>query len=111
LSGKHVKTLDGTENDFLRLPAALSIRDTDVAIGDLGGRVTIIDKTNKLVAQLGDSGDEKKRATNKIPPDQWVDGQFIAPHGLTWDKQGDLYVSEYMLAGRVVKLKRLKPQS
>ena len=33
-----------------------------MAIGDLGGRVTIIDKTNKLVAQLGDSGDEKKRA-------------------------------------------------
>ena len=23
--------------------------------------------------------------------------------GLTWDKQGDLYVSEYMLAGRVVE--------
>jgi hypothetical protein len=37
-----------------------------------------------------------------------VDGEFIAPHGLTWDKQGNIYVSEYMLAGRVVKLKRLK---
>jgi DNA-binding beta-propeller fold protein YncE len=107
LAGKHVKTLDGTENDFLRLPSVLDIRETDVAIGDLAGRVTIIDKENKLITQLGDGGDPKRPPTNKIPPDQWVDGQFISPHGLSWDKQGNLYVSEWMLAGRVVKLKRL----
>jgi hypothetical protein len=107
LAGKHVKTFDGTENDLLRLPSALSIRDKEIAIGDLAGRVTILDKENKPVAQLGDSGDPKKRATNRIPPDQWVDGQFIAPHGVSWDRKGNLYVSEWMLAGRVVKLKRL----
>jgi hypothetical protein len=107
LAGKHVKTVDGAENDFLRLPSVLSIRGTDVAIGDLAGRVTIIDKDNKPVAQLGDSGDKKKQATNKITPDQWVDGQFIAPHGLSWDKQGNLYVAEWNLSGRVVKLKRV----
>jgi DNA-binding beta-propeller fold protein YncE len=107
LEGRHVKTLDGSANDFLRLPSVLNIRDTDVAIGDLAGRVTIIDKDDKLVTHLGDSGDPTKRATNKIAPDQWVDGQFIAPHGLSWDKEGNLYISEWMLAGRVVKLKRL----
>jgi len=108
LEGKHLKTVDGTENDFLRLPSVLSIRGTDVAIGDLAGRVTIIDKDNKLVTQLGDGPDPKKRATNKITPDQWVDGQFIAAHGLSWDKQGNLYVAEWNLSGRVVKLKRVK---
>ncbi len=108
LAGKHVKTVDGTENDFLRLPSVLNIRGNDVAIGDLQGRVTILDKDNKLVTHLGDSGDPKKRGTNKIPPEQWVDGQFIAPHGLSWDRKGNLYVSEWMLAGRVVKLRRVK---
>lgn len=108
LEGKHVKTLDGTENDFLRLPSALNIRGGDVAIGDLAGRVTILDKDNHLVTQIGDSGDPRKRATNGIAPDQWVDGQFIAPHGLSWDGKGNLYVSEWMLAGRIVKLKRVK---
>jgi hypothetical protein len=107
LAGKHVKTVDGTENDFLRLPSVLSIRGTEVAIGDLAGRVTILDKDNKLITQLGDSGDEKKRATNKITPDQWVDGQFIAPHGLSWDRQGNIYIAEWNLSGRVVKLKRV----
>jgi DNA-binding beta-propeller fold protein YncE len=107
LEGKHVKTLDGSEHDFLRLPSVINIRETDIAIGDLAGRVTIIDRDNRLVTHLGDSGDPKKRATNRITPDQWVDGQFIAPHGLSWDRQGNLYVSEWMLAGRVVKLRRL----
>ena len=108
LEGKYVKTVDGTDNDFLRLPAALSIRGTDVAIGDLKGRVTIIDRDNKLAAQLGDSGNEKKQATNQIPPEQWVDGQLISPHGVSFDGEGSLYVSEWALTGRVVKLKRVK---
>ena len=107
LDGKHLKTLDGAENDFLRLPSALNIRGTDLAIGDLKGRVTILDRDNRLVAQIGDSGNDKKQGTNAVPPDQWVDGQFIAPHGVSWDGEGSLYVSEWSLAGRVVKLKRV----
>jgi DNA-binding beta-propeller fold protein YncE len=105
--GKHLKTLDGTEKDFLRRPAALSIRGTDVAIADLKGRVTILDRNDKLATQLGDSGQEKKQATNEIPSDQWVDGEFIAPHGVSFDAEGNLYVSEWALAGRVVKLARV----
>ncbi len=108
LEGKHLKTLDGTENDFLRLPATLHIRNTDLAIGDLGGRVTILDKDNKLVAHIGDQVDPKKRATNKLPREQWLEGIFVSPHGITWDKVGNLYVEEWMAVGRVVKLKRLK---
>lgn len=108
LDGKHLKTLDGTDNDFLRLPSVLNIRGTDVVIGDLKGRVTILDKDNKLITHLGDSGDAQKQGTNKLGPEHWVDGQFIAPHGLSWDRQGNLYVAEWNLAGRVVKLKRVK---
>jgi DNA-binding beta-propeller fold protein YncE len=105
--GKHLKTLDGTANDFLRRPAALSIRGTDVAIADLKGRVTILDRDDKLAAQLGDSGQEKKQATNQVAPEQWVDGEFIAPHGVSFDAGGNLYVSEWAAAGRVVKLARV----
>ena len=108
LDGKHLKTLDGTANDFLRRPSVLNIRGTDVVIGDLKGRVTILDKDNKLVTHLGDSGNAAKQATNKITPDQWVDGEFIAPHGLSWDKQGNLYIAEWNLSGRIIKLKRVK---
>jgi DNA-binding beta-propeller fold protein YncE len=108
LEGKHVKTLDGTEGELLRRPATLDQRGTDLVIGDLAGRVTILNQENKLVTHLGDNTDPKKRATNKIPPEQWVDGQFIAPHGVCWDQKGNLYVGEWIAVGRVVKLKRLK---
>jgi DNA-binding beta-propeller fold protein YncE len=108
LEGQHLKTLDGTENDQLRLPATLHIRGTDLAIGDLGGRVTILDRENKLVAHLGDQVDPRKRATNKLPREQWLDGVFVSPHGICWDRQGNLYVEEWMAVGRVVKLKRVK---
>ena len=107
LDGKHLKTLPG-DGDLLRLPATLHIRGTDLAVGDLSGRVSIFDKDNKLVTHLGDNMDPKKRATNKVTRDGWLDGQFIAPHGVCWDKQGNLYVEEWMAIGRVVKLKRVK---
>jgi DNA-binding beta-propeller fold protein YncE len=105
--GKYIRTLDGAANDFLRRPAALSIHGKDLAIADLKGRVTLLEG-DTLAAQLGDSGDEKKQATNQIAPDNWVDGEFIAPHGVSFDAEGNLYVSEWALAGRVVKLARVK---
>jgi hypothetical protein len=86
----------------------LNIRGTDLVVGDLAGRVTIFDKDNKLITHLGDNVDPKKRATNKVPPEEWVDGQFIAPHGICWDQKGNLYVHEWMAVGRVIKLKRVK---
>jgi DNA-binding beta-propeller fold protein YncE len=108
LEGKHIKTLDGTENDFLRLPATLHLRGTDLVIGDLSGRVTILDKDNKLVTHLGDQMDTKLRATNKLTPEQWMEGKFASPHGVCWDNKGNLYVEEWMLQGRIIKLKRMK---
>lgn len=107
LEGKHLKTMPG-DGDLLRLPATLHIRGTDLAVGDLSGRVSIFDKDNKLVTHLGDNMDPKKRATNRVPRDGWMDGQFIAPHGVCWDKQGNLYIEEWMAIGRIVKLKRIK---
>ncbi|MFN0122417.1 MAG: hypothetical protein ACKV2V_18130 [Blastocatellia bacterium] len=105
--GKHVRTLAG-DGDLLRLPATLHIRGGDLVVGDLSGRVTILDKDNKLVTHIGDNIDPKKRATNKVPASEWLDGQFVAPHGISWDQKGNLYVEEWMLAGRIVKLKRVK---
>lgn len=106
LAGKHVRTLEGN-NELLRLPATLHLRGTDLAIGELDGRVTILDKDNNLVTHMGEGPDPAKRKTNKVPPAEWLDGQFVAPHGITWDKQGNLYVEEWMLSGRIVKLKRV----
>jgi DNA-binding beta-propeller fold protein YncE len=107
LDGEHHQTLDGSEDDLLRLPATLAQRGEDLVVGDLAGRLTILDGQNRLITHLGDNLDPKKRATNRLPETEWLDGQFIAPHGVCWDRDGNLYVEEWMAIGRIVKLRRL----
>ena len=104
-------SLDGNHAGFvtedMRLPSNMDQRGGDLVIADLAGKITILDKENKVVTHIGDNTDPKKRATNQIPPDQWVDGVFISPHCPRWDKHGNLYVHEWLTAGRVIKLKRI----
>jgi hypothetical protein len=51
-------------------------------VPNLGPRVTIVDHTGKRIARLGGIGPG-------IGPTE-----FLAPHGLTVDSHGDLYVGE-----------------
>ena len=99
---------DGMVTEDLRLPSNFHQRGPDIVIADLQGRVTIIDKDNKLITHLGDNEDPKLRGQNPVPPEQWKDGQFISPHCPRWDAEGNLYVAEWLSSGRITKLKRLK---
>jgi hypothetical protein len=50
---------------------------------NLGPRLSIVDRTGKLVARLG----------GQDGPGQET-GRFLAPHGLAVDSRGDIYVGE-----------------
>src|SRR6266571_784380 len=104
LDGKHISFVT---NDF-RLPSNFDQRGQDLAVADLQGRVTILGKDNKVITHLGDNPDPAKRGKNGVPPEQWVDGQFISPHCPRWDARGNLYVAEWLSNGRITKLKRVK---
>ena len=91
----------------LRLPCAMSFRNGQVAVAELEGRVTILDKDNKEVAHLGDNPDLKQRANYNVPPDQWKPGIFTAPHGVSFDHLGNVYVMDWNASGRVSKFKHL----
>lgn len=103
LDGKFVKMV----TEELRRPCHMHQRGEDLVIADLAGRVTIFDKNNKLITHLGDNPDPKKRANNGVPREQWVDGEFIAPHCARWDADGNLYVLDWVAVGRVTMLKRV----
>jgi hypothetical protein len=103
LDGKHIKF--ATEG--FRLPGHFDQRGDDLLVGDLHSLITIVDKDYKVIVQLGDNPDEKQRGSPNPKPAQWKDGVFIAPHSARWDAQGNLYVAEYMKAGRVNKLRRV----
>lgn len=88
----------------LRRPCAASIHGDHVAIAELEARVTIIDKSNQPVAFLGDNPDKSLWAKFPAAQSEWKDGLFTAPHGLSYDKDGNLYVQDWNQTGRITKM-------
>lgn len=88
----------------LRRPCAASILGDNVAIAELESRVAILDKDNKVISVLGDNPDKGQWAKFDVPVAAWKEGIFTAPHGLTYDKEGNLYVQDWNKTGRLTKL-------
>ncbi len=104
-------TMDGKHVDFIpgfRLPCHFDERQGLVVIPDLHGRVTLMDKSNALVAQLGDSNAENwNNPLRREPRDKFIPGQFICPHGACFDHNGNIFVVEWVEVGRVTKLRKV----
>jgi hypothetical protein len=97
--------------DANHLPCAVSFHGQNVAIAELDGRVAIIDGTNKVVSVLGENPDPKLRGNFGAPIDQWKEGVFTAPHGLSYDKEGNLYVEDWNKSGRISKMIKIPAQA
>jgi hypothetical protein len=72
--------------------------------------LTLLNAKNEVVARLGDdvarvTGQDGGQIRGK--PDLWQDGKFVHPHDACFDKNGDIFVAEWVATGRVSKLKRL----
>lgn len=104
-------TLDGRHVDFIpgfRLPCHFHEHDGLVVVPDLHGRVTLMDGANQLVAHLGDSGVENwNNPLRREPREKFIPGQFICPHGAWFDRDGNLFVVEWVEVGRVTKLRKV----
>jgi hypothetical protein len=96
----------GTFAEGLRLPSALSIYRDELAVGELDGRVTILDKAGKVIATIGQNDNADQTKSNKAPPEIWQPGLFYAVHGVTYDKRGNLLVTEFNQFGRMTRVVR-----
>ena len=92
----------------LGMPTSVSIQGDFVSVPDLHGRLVILDKENKIISVVGENPDPKKGSAYGIPQDQWVEGAFSGTHGSAWDTDGNLYVQDWNIAGRLMKLVRAK---
>ncbi|HYR58115.1 MAG TPA: hypothetical protein VEO95_05780 [Chthoniobacteraceae bacterium] len=88
------------------LPAAVAILGDYAVIGEIKGRVTILDKAGQVVTTLGANDHADEVGTNKTEPDKWRPGIVTAPHGVAFDANGNVFVSEYNLYGRVHRFDR-----
>ncbi|YCM46176.1 hypothetical protein V2O64_09110 [Verrucomicrobiaceae bacterium 227] len=96
----------GVHSKYLRRPCAVSILGDYAAVAELEGRVTIVGKNGEHLAFLGDQPDPKLWAKKPVPENELYDGLFTAPHGLSWDAEGNIIVQDWNVTGRVTKLKR-----
>ena len=90
----------------IRRPCSFSFFGEHVAVAELQGRVAILDKAGAVVATLGDNPDQNQWAKFNIAPELWKDGIFIAPHGVSFDAKGNLFVQDWNFVGRLTKLRR-----
>jgi DNA-binding beta-propeller fold protein YncE len=92
----------------LGMPTSASVQGDYVAVPDLQGRLVILDKSNTIMAVLGFNSDPAKRGAFNVPQEQWIEGIFSGTHGSSWDKEGNLYVQDWNVSGRIMKLVRVK---
>ena len=92
----------------LGMPTSAVVQGDYVSVPDLKGRVVILDKTNTIMAVLGFNPDPAKGGNFKVPQDQWIEGIFSGTHGSSWDKDGNLYVQDWNVSGRIMKLVRVR---
>ena len=92
----------------LGMPTSAAVQGDYVSVPDLHGRVVILDKSNTIMAVLGHNADPANRGNFNVPQAQWVEGVFSGTHGSYWDKEGNLYVQDWNVSGRIMKLVRVK---
>ena len=92
----------------LGMPTSVAVQGDYVSVPDLHGRVVILDKTNTIIAVLGHNPDRRKGASFGIKQESWVEGHFSGTHGSFWDAAGNLYVQDWNVSGRIMKLVRVK---
>lgn len=102
LEGKFI----GVHSRGLRLPCMVDLMGEFCAVAELEARVTILDKEGVPVAFLGDNPNKGQWAKFGVAPTDFKEGVFTAPHGLCFDKTGNLYVQDWNATGRVTKLVR-----
>jgi hypothetical protein len=106
LDGKHIGFVEG-----LLFPAHFDIRGEVLLVPDLHARVSLFDKDNKPILHLGDDAAWRKKALDgfkmRQKPETCEPGKFIHPHDACFDRDGNIFVVEWVQTGRVSLLKKV----
>lgn len=89
-------------------PTSVAIHKDFVSVPDLYGRLVILDKSNTIISVLGHNSDPETRRNFNVPQEDWIEGVFSGTHGSYWDADGNLYVQDWNVDGRIMKLVRFR---
>jgi hypothetical protein len=107
-------TLDGQPGSVchdVSFPAHFDIRGDVLLVPDLHARVSLFGADNQVLVHLGHDPDWTKQVLDgfkiRTQPDRWPAGKFIHPHDACFDKDGNLFVAEWVATGRVSFLRHV----
>jgi NHL repeat len=118
--GNHRIAVYDLDGNFLRLveaglrsPSGLAVRGEDLVVAELEARLTILDREDRVVERIGDDAEAMARrdwpnardAAGRTVRPELRPGFFNSPHGLAVGSEGDIYVAEWVLGGRLVRLR------
>lgn len=100
---------------FLNSPSAFAADGPNIVVGELYARLAIIGPDDRLVGYLGQ--DSKAcdlpgwpnglgAQEHPVRSPHLEPGRFNSPHGLATDGEGNVYVAEWLIGGRMIKLGR-----
>jgi hypothetical protein len=102
-SGEAIGVVPGFER-----PCNVDYHDELCVVPELNCRVTLLGKNNEVLARFGEEPGWKEEVAKKKlrnDPKAWPAGRFIHPHDATFDRQGNIYVVEWVETGRITKLR------
>ena len=107
MNGKHLRSLGG----FL-YPADIDTQGDLMLVPDLHARVTLLDRDNNFITQLGDDAEWRTKVLSnnfelRTQRSHWQPGRFVHPHDACFDAEGNIFVVEWVVTGRVTKLVRV----
>lgn len=93
--------------EFLHSPCMFDVWEDHLLVPELFGRLAILDKDDRLIGYLGENDGVEKSQGWPNRRDIVRAGKFNSPHAMTADPQGNLYVVEWIIGGRITKLARV----
>jgi hypothetical protein len=97
--------------ELVLFPAHAKTRGDVLLVPDLHARVSILDRADQPVVHLGDDEAWRKKVLDglkvRTQPKEWPAGKFVHPHDAAFDRDGNIFVVEWVSTGRVTFLKKV----
>jgi hypothetical protein len=103
--------------ELVLFPAHAKTRGDVLLVPDLHARVSLLDRNNKPIVHLGEDKEWREKVVASLgtkgvtpirnQPKEWPAGKFVHPHDAAFDKDGNIFVVEWVSTGRVTFLKKV----